>query len=282
MAEFTTPRMKVRRWTEGTDGPSRQEFDDSHANLEARAAGWLEGNRADRPVASDEHHRFTYYARDTNEEFICVDTSGAGAYTWITVTRVALPGVKLVSDPPATYPEGQSIISVTTGQGWPTAGLAETNRAGNYVAQRLVSITPGGTYRTRWRSANLAGGNAWNAWMVDAAEAAVPGALPVGAIIPYGGETAPPQYIFARGQALSRSTYSLLFSVFGTKYGAGDGVSTFNVPNLQGRVVMGMSTSDIDHALGATGGAKFHTLTVDQLPAHAHGSGVRIDSGGAG
>ena len=53
----------------------------------------------------------------------------------------------------------------------------------------------------------------------------------------------------------------------GTTYGIGDGVSTFNVPDLSGRVVLGVSQS---HALGSTGGEANHVLTEQELPAHSH------------
>lgn len=53
---------------------------------------------------------------------------------------------------------------------------------------------------------------------------------PVGAIIPYGGSTAPTGWLLCNGAAVSRITYSDLFAVIGTKYGAGDGSTTFNLP----------------------------------------------------
>ena len=63
--------------------------------------------------------------------------------------------------------------------------------------------------------------------------------LPAGAIFPYAGATAPTGYLLSFGQAISRSTYADLFSAISTTYGAGDGSSTFNVPDLRGRAVGG-------------------------------------------
>jgi microcystin-dependent protein len=66
------------------------------------------------------------------------------------------------------------------------------------------------------------------------------GALPVGAWVDYGGATAPAGYVFAAGQAISRTAYAALFTVYGTTYGVGDGSTTFNVPDLRSRVVAGL------------------------------------------
>jgi microcystin-dependent protein len=54
---------------------------------------------------------------------------------------------------------------------------------------------------------------------------------PVGAIVPYGGDTAPTGYLLCDGSAVSRTTYADLFAVIGTKYGSGDGSTTFNLPD---------------------------------------------------
>ena len=87
----------------------------------------------------------------------------------------------------------------------------------------------------------------------------------------YGGVNSPTGYLFCNGQAISRTTYSRLFSVIGTIYGNGDGVNTFNVPNLQGRVPVGLKpTETIFNTLGNIGGTGAHTLSIDEMPAHTH------------
>ena len=81
--------------------------------------------------------------------------------------------------------------------------------------------------------------------------------LPIGAIIPYGSTTAPTNWLVCDGSAVSRTTYAELFAVIGTSYGAGDGSTTFNLPNLKGRVAVGQDTSDTDFdTIGETGGSK--------------------------
>lgn len=91
--------------------------------------------------------------------------------------------------------------------------------------------------------------------------------MTAGIVIPFAGTTAPQGWMLCDGSAVSRTTYAALFDVIGTTYGEGDGETTFNIPNLAGRVVIGSSQS---HALGTTGGSETVTLTSDQLPEHAH------------
>ena len=56
--------------------------------------------------------------------------------------------------------------------------------------------------------------------------------LPTGAVIPFAGSTTPSGYLLCNGAAVSRTTYSKLYSAIGTTYGSGDGSTTFNLPNL--------------------------------------------------
>jgi len=107
---------------------------------------------------------------------------------------------------------------------------------------------------------------------------------PSGSIMPYAGPSAPSGWLLSYGQAISRSTYSALFSAVGTTYGVGDGSTTFNVPDLRGRVVAGqddmggVSANRLTNqsgglngdTLGAAGGSETHTLTIAEMPAHVH------------
>jgi microcystin-dependent protein len=63
--------------------------------------------------------------------------------------------------------------------------------------------------------------------------------LPIGIIMPFTGSTTPSGWALCYGQAISRQSYGGLFAVIGTQYGAGNGTTTFNVPDLRGRVVAG-------------------------------------------
>ena len=92
-----------------------------------------------------------------------------------------------------------------------------------------------------------------------------------GVISMYGGTAAPMGTLLCNGQEVSRTTYSRLFDVIGTIYGIGDNSTTFNLPNLQGRVPVGLKASEpVFNALGNFGGTGAHTLTVSEIPAHTH------------
>ena len=80
------------------------------------------------------------------------------------------------------------------------------------------------------------------------------GGTPVGALMPYGGSAAPTGWLLCQGQAVSRTTYASLFSILGTAYGAGDGSTTFNLPNMQQRFPLGKAASGTGSTLGGTGG----------------------------
>ena len=105
-----------------------------------------------------------------------------------------------------------------------------------------------------------------------------------GMILPFSAAAGsiPTGYLNCDGAAVSRSTYSALFALVSTTYGSGNGSSTFNVPNVNSRMMIGKSGT---YSLGATGGATTdsftpsgsvsvtvnnHTLTTSQIPAHNH------------
>lgn len=128
---------------------------------------------------------------------------------------------------------------------------------------------------------------------ITAAKLASDAAFTSGMLMPFAGTTAPTGWLLCYGQAISRTgTYADLFSALGTTYGTGDGSTTFNLPDLRGRVIAGQDdmggtsanrlTSPINgDTLGATGGSQSHTLTTAQMPAHSHslGSNSRVQMG---
>lgn len=126
----------------------------------------------------------------------------------------------------------------------------------------------------------------------------VPVSLPAGSISPYAGAVAPDGWLLMYGQAVSRATYGALFLAIGTVYGAGDGSTTFNLPDARGRTLFGkdnMGGVAANRAttgngglngvtLGAVGGAEAVTLSAAQMPNHGHGGGyapsVNLSTGG--
>jgi microcystin-dependent protein len=92
-----------------------------------------------------------------------------------------------------------------------------------------------------------------------------------GVINIYAGSSAPLGTLLCDGSAVSRTTYGRLYDAIGTTYGIGDGVNTFNLPNLTGRVPVGLkSTETIFNTLGNIGGTGAHTLSIAEMPAHTH------------
>lgn len=89
---------------------------------------------------------------------------------------------------------------------------------------------------------------------------------PSGMIMAFGAVTPPTGWLVCSGAAVSRTIYAALFTVIGETWGAGDGVSTFNLPNLQNRFLVGAG----NFAFSSLGGATNFTLSVAQLPAHSH------------
>jgi len=97
------------------------------------------------------------------------------------------------------------------------------------------------------------------------------GLRPVGEITMWGTTTAPSGWLLCDGSAVSRVTYSALFAVIGTIYGVGDGSTTFNLPNLKGKVPVGYNTAETEFdVMGETGGEKTHALTTAELATHLH------------
>lgn len=110
------------------------------------------------------------------------------------------------------------------------------------------------------------------------------GNMPVGSVTAWAGSTLPTGTYWCDGTAKSRTTDSALFAVIGTEFGAGDGTTTFNLPDLRGRVTAGkdnmggtaadrltVANSGINGTdLGAYGGVSELHLSIAQLPAHDH------------
>jgi microcystin-dependent protein len=91
------------------------------------------------------------------------------------------------------------------------------------------------------------------------------GGTPTGAIYAMGTSTVPTGFLECNGAAVSRSTYATLFSTISTTFGAGDGSSTFNLPDLRGEFIRGW-----DNSRGVDSGRTLGSTQADELKAHTH------------
>ncbi|MEC8518599.1 MAG: tail fiber protein [Pseudomonadota bacterium] len=97
-------------------------------------------------------------------------------------------------------------------------------------------------------------------------------ATPSGAILQFAGSTAPDGWLICNGQTVSRTTYANLFAAISTTYGAGNGSTTFSIPDLRGRVPVGAGQGAglTNRVLAATGGQQSAALSESQIPTHHH------------
>ena len=99
---------------------------------------------------------------------------------------------------------------------------------------------------------------------------------PSGAVMPFAMSSVPSGWLECNGAAVSRSTYSSLFSAIGTTYGVGDGSSTFNVPDMRGEFPRGW-----DNSRGIDSGRGIGTSQADEIKSHTH-TFTTNSGGGAG
>lgn len=191
--------------------------------------------------------------------------------------------------------------------------ISGTMTAGNFSTSGTFTGTfsGNGSAVTNLNASNLASGtvpsarlptqsqSAWSAGTSTTESAISPAKLsasvsslgtPPGVIFPYAGSSAPGGFLMCNGQAVSRTTYATLYSVIGTTYGAGNGSTTFNVPDLRGRVPAGTNSlggsdsnrlSNTFNSLGGTGGVYSTTISSSNLPAHTHPFSATSSSSGS-
>ena len=106
--------------------------------------------------------------------------------------------------------------------------------------------------------------NQWNSIKLGSSDA--PGDMKMAAYA-----SAPTGWLLCNGAAISRTTYAALFTAIGTTYGSGDGSTTFNLPDMRGKVPAGYKSGDANFGtLGGAVGEAAHALTTGEMPAHTH------------
>jgi len=95
--------------------------------------------------------------------------------------------------------------------------------------------------------------------------------LPIGMVAAFTADdrSVPAKWLFCDGSAISRTTYAALFAIVGTRYGVGNGSTTFNIPDLRNRFIYGVINQTSANP-GFTGGEASHVLDINEMPAHDH------------
>lgn len=115
--------------------------------------------------------------------------------------------------------------------------------------------------------------------------------VPTGGVLAYGGTSAPAGFLMCDGSAVSRTTYSALFAIIASAHGSGDGSTTFNLPNYQGRFLRGVDGSagvDPDKASrtamasGGNTGNNVGSVQADQVENHTHAMTMRASASAFG
>lgn len=190
-----------------------------------------------------------------------INTLYAAAPARITVTGAAAPFPRPTGTPEVLHGNGSPDGIVYAGQG--SIFLRRDNAGGTQLYQKTTGIH----VNTGWLS--------------------ISGALlvPTGSVMSYAGQSAPTGYLMCDGSAVSRSTFSDLFNALGggsSPWGLGDGSTTFNLPDLRGRVAVGMGTNPSVNALNQNdtqpvANRRPHHRTSNALsitdPGHTHNLG---------
>jgi microcystin-dependent protein len=157
------------------------------------------------------------------------------------------------------YPQG-----IYTDNAWPTNNAATTG-IGIYNTTATNQYTGGGGAHNNIQPSivKLA---AIKYAPIDTASVSLPAATSINGYW----STPPTGFLLEDGSAVSRTTYSALFAVIGTTYGAGDGSTTFNLPDSRGRASVNKSTDTEFDTMGEKSGSKTEALTIAQIPSHTH------------
>jgi microcystin-dependent protein len=150
------------------------------------------------------------------------------------------------------------------------------------IVNGSVGVADINTAQVQARITGCAAGSYMQTVAADGAATCAPdlnASTPAGVVSAFAGAAAPTGYLLCDGAAVSRATYSTLFATLGTTYGAGDGSTTFNLPDLDGRVPVGRDAAQpVFAALNNRGGEITHTLTVAELAGHTH-TGTTVAAG---
>ena len=133
-------------------------------------------------------------------------------------------------------------------------GIPSYNAAYDYSPGRVVLYTDNNLYKciqANGASSTVVAPTDSTYWSQIPTYADLPDLMPTGVILPFGGSTVPEGFLLCNGAAISRTTYAKLFAAIGTLYGAGDGATTFNLPDMRDRFAEGAGTYSVGTAVEA-------------------------------
>jgi len=158
------------------------------------------------------------------------------------------------------------MANVTAGYQW-TSGETVTPTKLNSAATPTVVVADNEVTTAKILDANVTDAKLATTLNLSSKTVTLPAtiSLPAGAVMSFAMNSAPAGWLAADGTAVSRSTYAALFAAISTTYGAGDGSTTFALPDLRGYFVRGSGTNSDGTAAGA-----FGVKQADDFKAHAH------------
>jgi microcystin-dependent protein len=171
------------------------------------------------------------------------------------------------------------MATVTASYNWVSGETVTPTKLNTTAAPTVVvadnEVTTAKILDANVTTAKIADGNVTLAKLVTAVQQAL---LPAGAVMPFAMNSAPAGWLAADGSNVNRTTYAALFAAISTTYGAGDGSTTFALPDLRGYFVRGSGTNSDGTAAGT-----FGVKQADELKAHTHtykmGTSTAVASG---
>lgn len=176
------------------------------------------------------------------------------------INNLTASGKITVSSAAAPFPRPTGTPTLLHGDGSPEGSVFAPQ--GSIWMRRDGNLTNGGTIYVKLTGATINTG-----WYDLAHALGVATVSPTGTVVPYTAATAPTGWLLCDGSAISRATYSTLFGVISTTYGSGDGSTTFNLPDLRGRVIAGYAASG-GHSDVSTLGNNDGVAAANRRPKH--------------
>jgi microcystin-dependent protein len=195
------------------------------------------------------------------------------------INNLYASGKITVSSAADPFPRPTGVPALLHGDGSPEGKVFAPQ--GSVYMRRDGGLTNGGVIYLKTTGVTIDTG-----WIDLQTAAGTTAALPTGSIQGFAGTSAPSGWLICDGTAISRTTYSVLWGVIGTTYGAGDGSTTFNLPDLRGRVPVGYSSGGAAevNTLGNNDGVAANLRTISHHHTWTtHGGGGSVyTTGGAG